>query len=116
MTLEAIRDQLIEWSWRGKHADKGNLHVEIHRGDRPYVKLTLLTVTNSYGIRAYLPANGSVKGYFCCEFSAREPNPGETWTRGGDLADGDFSKETWDKIVQDILSVELAEAAERTEV
>jgi len=41
-------------------------------------------------------------------------NPCETWTRGVDLTDGSFNKETWDRIVADILSVELAEAAERT--
>ena len=113
MTLEEIRDQLIEWAWRGKYGNKDNLHIEIIRDDgTPRVKMTLLTTVNSYGIRAVPYDDGDI--YFACEYSRREPLPGETWTRGGDLTDGDFNKETWERIVYDILSTELAEAAERT--
>lgn len=112
MTLEEARKQLIEWSWRGKHASKDHLHIEmIEREDRPYVRLTLFTVTNSYGIRAF-PPSGDDKGYLGCEFSMREPLPGETWTRGGDLSDGSFNAVTWQRIMDDILSVELALAHE----
>lgn len=113
MTLEEIRDQLIEWACRGKHANKDNLHIKIHREDgRSYVKLRLLTVTNSYGIRVIPSKNAKMIPYMCCEYSHREPLPGETWTRGGDLWDGNFDEDGWDRIVADILSVELATASE----
>ena len=113
MPIETIRKQLKDWIWCGKHASTNNFSLEIERdGDRPFVRLRFVTVTNSYGIRAVPSKDPAKAPYLCCEYSKREPRPGETWTRGGDLADGDFTKETWDQIVADILSVELAEAAE----
>ena len=33
--------------------------------------------------------------------------PGETWTRGSDLADGKFNRETWERILRDIIRNEL---------
>ncbi len=115
MTLNEIADQLKAWIWRGKHASTDNFSIEIHSlNKRPYVKLTILTVTNSYGIRGVPKPSDPDDVYLCCEFSARVPDPGETHTRGGDLWDGDFSEEGWNRIMQDILSVELAEAAKAT--
>jgi len=114
--LDVAKSTLKNWIWQGKHASTDNFDLFIEEGDRPFVRLRFNTVTNSYGIRAVPPNDKDKKGYLACEFSAREPNPGETWTRGGDLSDGSFSKDTWDRIIMDILSVELAEAAERTEV
>jgi len=43
----------------------------------------------------------------------RMPRAGETWTRGRDLADGKFSRETWDKIKNDIISFELVKIAKK---
>ncbi|HUU60595.1 MAG TPA: hypothetical protein VMZ50_13730, partial [Phycisphaerae bacterium] len=45
--------------------------------------------------------------YLGCVMSNRAPWPGETHTRGGDLADGEFNDETLRKIAADILSKEL---------
>lgn len=39
--------------------------------------------------------------------SCRKSLPGETWTRGSDLKDGEYSYDTWNKIVYDILRNEL---------
>ena len=112
--IEAVEKTLKDWIWTGKHASTSNFTIKIEEdGGRSFVRLKFVTITNSYSVRAFPPRkDGST--YMCCEYSNREPNPGETWTRGGDLADGSFNKETWDRIVADILSVELAEAAERT--
>ena len=41
--------------------------------------------------------------------SSRKPRAGEDWTRGNDLTDGKFNKDTWDNIVADILSCELVD-------
>ena len=46
-------------------------------------------------------------GYLGCVASSRKPRVGEDWTRGSDLADGDWNQETWDKIVRSIVSYEL---------
>lgn len=45
--------------------------------------------------------------YLGCTNSVRAPNPGEDWTKGNDLADGPFSKETLEQIKSDIISCEL---------
>ena len=37
----------------------------------------------------------------------RKPRAGEDWNRGRDLADGSYTKETWDKIISNIVSYEL---------
>ena len=45
--------------------------------------------------------------YMGCVCSNNEPNEGETWTRGCDLADGKITEETWSNILNDICSMEL---------
>ncbi|MEE8114809.1 MAG: hypothetical protein V3T23_10710, partial [Nitrososphaerales archaeon] len=45
--------------------------------------------------------------YLGCTASSRKPRAGEDWTRGSDLADGDLSLETWNKILGDIVAYEL---------
>ncbi len=54
--------------------------------------------------------------YLGCVASCRVTRPGETWTRGSDLADGEFSRETWDRILWDILAYELVELSLVTEI
>ena len=113
MTLDALAQQLKDWIWRGKHASTSNFMITKEGdADHPFVRLIFVTVVNSYSIRAFLPSNDNDGGYLCCEYDARKPLPGETWTRGGDLFDGSLNEETWNKIMQDILSVELAEGVE----
>jgi len=46
-------------------------------------------------------------GYLGCVRDCLKMLPGETWTRGRDLADGKFDRSTWDKIVRDIMRSEL---------
>ena len=63
-------------------------------------RLTFCTAANTYSISftdAYL--GGGV--------SSRTVRPGESWTRGNDIHDGKFSRETWDHILRDILGYEL---------
>jgi hypothetical protein len=45
--------------------------------------------------------------YLGCVASVRQPLPGETWTRGNDLADGKRTPETWQRIMEDIVGYEL---------
>lgn len=49
-----------------------------------------------------------ISGKYMGAFSScRKSLPGETWTRGSDLKDGEYSYDTWNKIVYDILRNEL---------
>lgn len=109
-TLEGVRAQMKDWIWRGKFGSTKNFNLEID-GDR--VKLTFKTALHSYSIVGRPIGWASRSGsYLGCVVSNRYSLPGENWTRGNDLADGDLSEETWHRIMQDILSVELAAAAE----
>lgn len=68
------------------------------------VHLTLYTATNLYHIKA---CQAPGKSYLGCIAATRKPRAGENWTRGNDLPDGPFSKETWDKIIAAIVGYEL---------
>lgn len=47
------------------------------------------------------------ENYLGCQVSCRKPRAGETWTRGNDLPDGKFSRETWEKIKNAVIRYEL---------
>jgi len=47
------------------------------------------------------------KSYIGCSVNARKSRPAEDWSRGNDLPDGPFNKETWNKIVYAIVNYEL---------
>lgn len=67
----------------------------------------IFTDEHCYSISAYAPTDKRPRGYLGCISSCRKPRVGETWTRGSDLADGPYSKETFIKIMGDIISYEL---------
>lgn len=56
----------------------------------------------------------SKNSYLGCIASTRKPRAGENWNRGSDLVDGSYSKETFDKIIYDILAYELVKVAKQT--
>ncbi len=45
--------------------------------------------------------------YLGCQVSARKIRAGEDWIRGNDLPDGEFTKKTWDMIINAIVNYEL---------
>ncbi len=47
------------------------------------------------------------KSYLGCQVSTRKSRAGEDYIRGNDLPDGDFTKKTWDDIIQAIVRYEL---------
>lgn len=65
----------------------------------------LYTDNYQYHIRAI--DRRSEGGYLGCTSKCRKIRAGEDWTRGRDLADGKFTRETWEKIKGDIISYEL---------
>jgi len=93
------------------------------------IHLTLFTKEHSYHIKAKLPliahrAGKKIgklidpdapqerfkemdRGYLCCTGRCRKPRAGEDWTRGNDLPDGSYCKETWDRILNAIVAYEL---------
>ena len=45
------------------------------------------------------------KAYLGCITDSRKPRAGEDWTRGNDLPDGDFSKDTFNRIMLGVLGL-----------
>jgi len=68
-------------------------------------KFNIYTETHKYRITAL--DRSKDEGYLGCTMSNRKPRAGEDWTRGRDLPDGKFRKETWDKIKNAIIACEL---------
>ena len=67
-------------------------------------KVIFCTATNTYAIVFS-------HTYLGCVASSRVERAGENWTRGNDLADGDFSRATFDKIMRDVVAYEMVDLA-----
>jgi hypothetical protein len=89
--------ELREWLQR---LDRWGGVVEICESECVKIR----TKTTCYTIVAHKKTG---RGYLGCVATALEPREGETWRRGNDLADGDYSVETWTKILSDIVAYEL---------
>ena len=63
--------------------------------------------TDAYKYRICAIDRVEDEGYLGCQVSARKARAGEDWTRGNDLRDGPFLKETWFKILSSIINYEL---------
>ena len=87
-------------SWIGAKYGTHNI-LAVLSSDR--LRLRWYTRDSQISVSVRLPGqNGSARGYLGATASSRAPRPGETWTRGNDLADGPYSHETWLKIVADV--------------
>lgn len=104
MNLEEAKERISHWLSEMKHGYRGE-QIEsamVTKGDR--LIIVIYTTVNEYQIVASVD---SEKTYLGATASSRTPRAGEDWTRGNDLADGEFSKETWHKILADIVGYEL---------
>ncbi len=68
--------------------------------DEPSARSLLYTRDNTYSISV-------LRDYLGCTCNSRRPDVGQSWTRGRDLPDGCFNKETWNKIMAAIAFHEL---------
>ncbi len=102
MELENIRKQLMSWIEKGKFCNyKSNDCIYIDQ-EKNCVRMHLFTNDNHYSIVAK-------SNYLGCTSKSRKPRAGEGWNRGNDLADGNFSKNTWNQILSDIVTYELVD-------
>lgn len=110
MTTEEMREKIGEFFLLGKHWDGAKAlwtDLEDEEGSNSTGhRLKIFTDRHSYSI-VMRPEQDGKKSYLGCIKSLRAPLPGETWTRGGDLADGEFNDATLTRILSDILSCEL---------
>jgi len=70
------------------------------------VEVVLYTERNEYRIVGFLHDDGKPP-YLGASVRARTPRAGETWRRGNDLPDGDYSDELWQRIFMSIVGYEL---------
>ena len=73
-------------------------------------KIYLYTEDHKYMIVAIDRENDN--GYLGCQVSTRKPRAGEDWTRGNDLPDGPFNKNTWNSILNGIIRYEIVRLTE----
>lgn len=112
MELEEYRDQIVTWLRRGKYGDKYKIEDFTHinrENDVVVLNVVLYTDRNAYWITVHPSALRAGDSYLGCTMTSRKPRAGEDWTRGNDLTDGRFCKDTWDNIVADILTCELVD-------
>ena len=85
------------------------LHLKIFTKDHQYrIGAKLPEVKNDgWPLQAGQEREVVNNGYLGCISETRKPRAGEDWSRGNDLVDGSYSKETFEEIVHDILAYEL---------
>jgi len=92
--------------WLGKFKFFAGKRVHIVENSDNALRLRLYTARNYYA----LVANDD-NDYLGCVASTRVPRPGEDWTRGNDLPDGRFCKETFNSVMGAIVFYEALEVA-----
>lgn len=89
-------------------ADEGESNEE---GSAYEYKFRFNIYTESHRYRINARDSSEDDGYLGCTSSVRKPRAGENWTRGNDLADGKFTRATWERIKSDIIAYELVKLA-----
>lgn len=69
-----------------------------------YFRAAIYTKSTEYHILAIEKQRG--RSYLGCIAASRKSRPGEDWTRGNDLPDGNLSEKTWYQILAGIVRYE----------
>lgn len=93
--------------------DEGGSEAGVGKHGESKFKCNIFTEEYRYRISAI--DRSEDEGYLGCTSSTRKPRAGEDWTRGNDLPDGKFTRETWEHIKNGILKYELVELAPKIE-
>lgn len=110
----ALERLMVFWELTsGKFSHNFFPKTDVRFGDE-IVNMRLYTERYCYSIRVSWNAReGEPEGWYFGGFmGVRTPRPTEDWSRGNDMADGDFTFETWQKILRDIVSNELLDLGE----
>lgn len=85
---------------------RGDMLLLYKGGEEEGGKVKLYTSNHEYTLSFSLPKNNN-KGYLGCILNCRKSECGETVTRGSDLHDGKYSKDTFLGIMFDIIKHEM---------
>lgn len=112
-----IKDEICRYGQFAKVVqvlkDEGQCTAEEGKPKEFRFQCNIFTEEHRYRISAI--DRSEDEGYLGCTASTRKPRVGEDWTRGNDLPDGKFTRETWEDIKNGILQYELLELAPKTE-
>ena len=108
MNADELRRQMLAWltelkTWYPSSQQKWEDYIEGEDSSPDEYRLHIALYTNEHCYRI----SASTKDYLGCIAQTRKPRAGEDWTRGNDLPDGKFCRETWDKIIKAIVGYEL---------
>lgn len=105
--VSELGKQLVEWL-DCKFFGRGQKALVV-QDDAERFTIRIYTSRHVYSITATGDAYPDGSGYLGCTAATRMARPGETWTRGNDLPDGEFSKETLHCILCSIVFYEARE-------
>ena len=93
-------------SWMVRDLLRPNFQIlrTAHSSTEKHFRAAIYTKTTAYHISAIERYAG--KSYLGCIAASRKARPGEDWTRGNDLPDGNLSKKTWRQILAGIVRYE----------
>ena len=94
---------LEELSWYKKLED----YIYISNYKKGEIQLKIFTKNYYYTIVAKLPKKEKPYGYLGTYGNCRKPRAGEEWTRGNDLSDGEYSRDTWEAFKNNLIFFEL---------
>jgi hypothetical protein len=83
------------------------IYISDYKKEEGKIRLKIFTKEYYYTIVAIRPNNKKPEGYLGTYANCRKPRAGEEWTRGNDLPDGEYKRETWDRFVASLVSYEL---------
>jgi hypothetical protein len=107
MEQQSNRNQLIEWLKEIVPYNNLDKYVRLRDAEGQHLqRLVFCTEAHTYAISAHFEGD---RTYLGCIASARKMRAGEDWTRGNDLPDGDFSRQTWERIKNAIIRHEMIE-------
>jgi len=105
------------YNWLSRISRWSNIEDFVIPDYKNGVRVRIYTKENCYSISVKMPrpnddeSQNNNYGYLGCIVWSRKPIAGEDWSRGRDLADGKYCKETWDRILNDIVAYELVKVA-----
>lgn len=107
---DAIKNEngktLVEWLGKCKFFSPKKILVRTNEHDR--FDINIFTTDHVYRLTA-------TPTYLGCIASTRKPRPGEDWTRGNDLPDGKFTRDTFVSILGAILFYEAKQVVKPVE-
>lgn len=105
--LEVLDHKLYGWlSKLTKYGRIDKTMLILYKESENTFNIKFWTTNYQYNICA-IPSRPNKMSYLGCTMNSRISRVGENWFRGSDLADGQFSEETFNKISYDIVSCEI---------